>query len=152
MMALASGSGILEHARRLLSRVPQPHSRGMSVSTFSVPVSIANPRNPERRLTVELLVDTGSTWTLLPGEVVKELALATPSTRTVKLANGESLTLPKGEVAMQLNDEEHTTLFLAGPPGTQGLLGAVTLEEFALAPDPINQVLVPIRGILAACA
>lgn len=124
----------------------------MAVSTFTVPVTIANPRDPEQRLTLELLVDTGSTWTVLPAEVVERLGLPTPSTRTVKLANGETVTFGKGNVAMWINGEEITTVFLAGPAGTQGLLGAVTLEEFALAPDPVNKTLVPVQGLLAACA
>ncbi len=41
------------------------------------------------------------------------------------------------------------TVFLAGPPGCLALLGAVTLEEFGLAPDPIRKVLVPVGGLLA---
>lgn len=131
---------------------PNTHTTTMPMSTFAVPVTVANPRDPERRLTLELLVDTGSTWTLLPDEVVNELGLPTPWNRTVKLANGDSVTFPKGEVAMQLNGEEHTTLFLAGPAGIQGLMGAVTLEEFALAPDPVNRVLIPVKGLLAASA
>lgn len=133
-------------------RAPSAHTTSMAVSTFTVPVTIANPRDPEQRLTLELLVDTGSTWTVLPAEVVERLGLPTPSTRTVKLANGETVTFGKGNVAMWIDGEEITTVFLAGPPGTQGLLGAVTLEEFALAPDPVNKALVPIKGLLAACA
>ena len=50
---------------------------------------------------------------------------------------------------MRLGTEELMTIFLAGPPGCYALLGAVTLEEFGLAPDPIKNILTPIVGLLA---
>ena len=64
------------------------------------------------------------------------------------LASGDDVTSPLGHVLMRLNGEERPTLFLAGPRGCQGLIGAVTLEEFALAADPIHQRLVPVPRVL----
>jgi clan AA aspartic protease len=124
----------------------------MRVGTFTVPAILASPRHPERRLTVDLLVDTGATWTLLPAEVAHRLELDTPWQRSVTLASGERVTYATGDVAIRLNGEEHTTVFLAGPAGALGLLGAVTLEEFGLAPDPVRKTLVPVAGLLAASA
>jgi clan AA aspartic protease len=118
------------------------------MSTFSVQAFIANPQRPERRLGVELLVDTGATYTLLPGEVVEHLELATPWQRTATLASGEDATYPMGQVLMRLNGEEMSTVFLAGPAGCQGLIGAVTLEEFALTADPVHRRLVPVSRVL----
>ena len=118
------------------------------MSTFSVQATIANLERPQRRLGVELLIDTGATYTLLPGEVVRHLDLATPWQRTATLASGEDVTFPMGHVSIRLNGEEMPTIFLAGPPGCQGLIGAVTLEEFALAADPVHQRLVPVRRVL----
>jgi hypothetical protein len=82
------------------------------MSTFSVQASIANPDLLERRLGVELVVDTGATYTLLPAEVVRHL------------------------------DRERSSR-LSGP-----LIGAVTLEQFALAADPVHQRLVPVPRVL----
>ena len=124
----------------------------MRVGTFSVPVVITNPRHPERREALDLLVDTGATWTLLPDEVARRLELATPWRRSVTLASGERDTYATGEVTLRLNDEELTTIFLAGLPGSLGLLGAVTLEQFGVAPDPVSKTLVPVGGLLAASA
>ena len=118
------------------------------VRTFSVQAMIANPERPQPRLGVELLVDTGATYTLLPGEVVRHLDLPTPWRRTATLASGEDVTYPMGQVLMRLNGEEMATVFLAGPPGCQGLIGAVTLEEFALSADPVHQRLVPVPRVL----
>ncbi len=118
------------------------------MGTFAVTGRITNRARPDMFTRVELIVDTGATWTLLPAELVEQLQLETPRERTVMMANGDRITFPMGEVLMQLNGEEITTIFLAGPRGTRALLGAVTLEEFGLAPDPVRQILVPIVGLL----
>jgi len=118
------------------------------VSTFTVAATVAHPARPDRRLTLDLFVDTGSTWTLLPTEVVTRLGLETPGQRTVELASGERVTYPMGQVAMQVDGEQIVTIFLAGPPGCQPLLGAVTLEEFSLSVDPVRKRLVSVPGFL----
>lgn len=104
---------------------------------------------PDTRLTVDLLVDTGAAWTMLPGEVVTQLGLTPNRQRAVTLASGERVTYLAGQIAIQLNGEELITPFLAGPPGCLALLGAVTLEEFGLAPDPVRKKLVSVGGLLA---
>ena len=118
------------------------------MGTFSVSAGLANPQEPGRRLTLDLLVDTGATWTMLPAEVVAQLGLTAARQRSVTLANGERVTYPAGQVVIQLNGEEIVTVFLAGPPRCLVLLGAVTLEEFGLAPDPVQKILVPVTGLL----
>lgn len=119
------------------------------MGTFSVSADLANLQHPERRLTLDLLVDTGATWTMLPQEVVGKLGLTATRQRAVTLASGERVTYPAGQVAIQLDGEEIITMFLAGPTGCLALLGAVTLEEFGLAPDPVRKTLVPVGGLLA---
>jgi len=119
------------------------------MGTFSVQAALSNPQHPEQRLTLDLLVDTGTTWTMLPPEVVTQLALTAHRQRAVTLASGERVNYPAGQVAIQLNGEELTTVFLGGPSGCLALLGAVTLEEFGFAPDPVRKILVPVGGLLA---
>ena len=117
---------------------------------FSVPVVLSHPQHAERRLTLDLMFDTRAAWTLLPGEVVEQLGLEAPWPQAVRLASGERVIYQKGSVSLQLSGQQLGTVFLAGPRGVQGLLGAVTLEEFGLSPDPVNQRLVPVIGVLLA--
>ena len=116
---------------------------------FTVPATLSNPIDPERRLVVDLIVDTGAVYTMLPAPVVQELGLETPRERRVMLASGEHVTYRVGIVNLELHGEEWPTFFLEGPPGSLALLGAFTLEGFALAPDPVNKRLVPIVSLLA---
>jgi len=118
------------------------------MGTFTVAATLTNPVHPDRCLTLDLTVDTGATYTLLPAEVVEELGLTTPRERTVMLGSGERVRYGVGQVAIALDGEEWPTLFLAGPRGCPALLGAMTLEGFGLAPDPVNKRLVPVTGLL----
>ncbi len=120
------------------------------MGTFAVTATIANPALPGRSLTLDLLVDTGASWTLLPEDIVRRLELAAPSHRSVALASGEQVTYAAGQVAIELAGEQMITLFLVGPHGSRPLLGGFTLEGFGLASDPVKKVLVPVQGLLAA--
>jgi predicted aspartyl protease len=119
------------------------------VSTFTVQATFIHPEERERSTTLDLLVDTGAFYTLLPPEVVTTLELSAPELRTVEFANGDRAVFRMGEVRVRLGSVERPTLFLAGPPGCHTVLGAFTLEAFALAADPVHQRLVPIPILLA---
>lgn len=92
---------------------------------------------------IEFLVDTGATYTVLPPEVVERLGLETWMDRRMRLASGELGIYRLGDVRLQLDGEEHTTTFAAGPAGCRALFGAFTLELFWLAVDPVRQRLMP---------
>ena len=119
-----------------------------TVSTFTVQATLSNPEHVERAVTVELLVDTGATYTLLPAEVVAALQLATPYAQPAVLASGDEITYRVGEVRVRLGDEARVTVFWLGPRGSRALLGAVTLEQFGLAADPVNRRLIRVPGLL----
>ena len=58
------------------------------MGTFRVEVIVSNLRDPSRSVTLPLLVDTGATYTTLPGEVVDALGLEPIDTRRVRLGDG----------------------------------------------------------------
>jgi len=86
-----------------------------TVSTFMVQAILSNPEHVERFITVDLLVDTGATYTLLPADVVAALELATPYEQPAVLASGEQITYRVGEVRFRLSDEARVTVFWLGP-------------------------------------
>ncbi|MBI3628723.1 MAG: hypothetical protein HY217_03925 [Candidatus Rokubacteria bacterium] len=64
------------------------------------------------------------------------------------MADGRGEEWPLGVAGLDLEGQEGPTFCLIGPNGGPALLGAVTLEEFALAVDPVAKRLVPVRGYL----
>ena len=119
------------------------------MGTFSVEVTIKNFRDPRRKRDLSLLVDTGATYTTLPRKVADAVGCQRIGTRRILLADGREEEWPVGVVSMTLEGQEVPTLCLIGPDGGPALLGAVTLEEFALAVDPVAKRLIPVRGYVA---
>jgi clan AA aspartic protease len=123
---------------------------GGKVGTFHVEMTVKNLHAPEHSRTVRALVDTGATYTTLPREIVDALRCQPIGTRRVLLANGREEEWPVAAVSLSLQGQEGPTFSLIGPNGGPALLGAVTLEEFALAVDPVAKKLVPVRVYLTA--
>jgi len=118
------------------------------MGTFAVEVMVKNLQDPRRSRTMSLSVDTGATYTTLPRDVVQALGCESIGTRRVLLANGREEEWPVGIVLIRLEGQELPTPCLIGPNSGPALLGAVTLEEFALAADPVAKRLVPVRSYL----
>ena len=114
------------------------------MGAFTVPVILIHPDHRERSVGLDLLVDTGAMYTLLPAEVVASLALRAVDDWQAQLASGERVVYPLGEVRLRLDGRERTTTFVAGPAGCPALLGALALEAFGLAADPVHQRLLPV--------
>jgi len=118
------------------------------MGTFSIEVTLRNLQDPARSRSLSLPVDTGATYTTLPRDVVEALGCQPIGKRRVLLANGREEEWPIGVVLLTLEGQELPTVCLIGPNGAPTLLGAVTLEEFALGVDPVAKRLVPVRSYL----
>ncbi|MBI1885410.1 MAG: aspartyl protease family protein [Chloroflexi bacterium] len=117
------------------------------MGTFRVAIEIGDPQG-QRWETVQALVDTGSSYTVLPRPLLEALKVR-PHTRAVfLLADGRQVELELGRAWVRLDSQQEFTLVVFGEDGAQPLLGAVTLEEFRLAPDPVSKRLIPVPGLL----
>jgi len=116
------------------------------MGTFLIEPTFRSPHNRERDQVVSVLVDTGATWTTLPQEIVDALGCTPLSSRRIRFADGREETWPLTIVLVTLEGQELPTICLIGPLGGPAVLGAVTLEEFALSVDPVARRLVPVAG------
>ncbi len=66
----------------------------------------------------------------------------------MRTAVGRRLELPLAEVRFTIDGRSLTTPCLVGAPEAPALLGAVTLEAFGLAADPVQKILVPVTRLL----
>ncbi len=119
------------------------------MSTFTYPVLIGNPRGLASPVEVKLLVDTGAMFTCLPTLQLEALQLAPQWRVPIVLADGRGEDWPAAEILMTIDGRTLHTPCLFGPPGSLALLGAVSLEQFALSVDPLNRTLVPTRVPMA---
>ena len=118
------------------------------MGTFKIELAVGNLRDPSRNRRVSMMVDTGATYTTLPRDIVEDLGCRPIGSRQVVLADGREEEWPIATVRVTLEGQEGPTFCLIGPAGGPALLGAVTLEEFALGVDPVAKRLVPVRSYL----
>jgi clan AA aspartic protease len=121
--------------------------RGRTMGTFRVPIEVGDPEGT-RWERVEALVDTGSSYTLLPRSVWLRLGVSGAFRHPFVLADGRQLEDEMAETRVRINGQIRTTLVIFGGEGAEPLLGAYTLEGFGLAPDPVGRRLIPVPGML----
>jgi predicted aspartyl protease len=117
------------------------------VGTFRYPVEIYSAKG-ERSEELRPWVDTGALYSQFPAATLEELGYKPNASRTFRLADGRVVERPIGDVIMQVGHEVRATTCVFGEEGSEHLLGAVTLEQFGLAPDPVNETLVPVVAML----
>jgi len=117
------------------------------VGTFRYPVEIGDSKG-ERFEELRPWVDTGALYSQFPAQVLERLGHRPNAKRGFRLADGRVIERPIGDVIMRVGGEVRTTTCIFGEEGSELLLGAVTLEQFSLAPDPVNETLVPVVALL----
>ena len=117
-----------------------------ALSSFSVPIAIAaTPEGPFELL--EAVVDTGAFYTWVPRSILRRLGVRPTDTREFGLADGRTILREIAWITIRLEERVQPTICVFGDEGSATLLGAVTLEEFALAVDPVNQRLLPMARL-----
>ncbi|MBI2305449.1 MAG: clan AA aspartic protease [Chloroflexi bacterium] len=89
-----------------------------------------------RERKVNILVDTGSTYIVLPPEMAQELGTPPPPRKhSVRLADGREAEVEVGTVTVKVDGREApaTAVLL---PGAEPLLGVEALEALGLKVDP----------------
>ena len=114
------------------------------MSTFAVPIELGD-RAGERWERLEALVDTGASYSSIPGDILERLGVQLEFERDFVTADGRVIQRPLGLVLCRLDGEQIPILAVSAEPEAPPLLGAHALEAFALAVDPLGERLVPRR-------
>ena len=88
-------------------------------------------------------------FTCLPRPDLEALGLTRQWCVPVKLADGRQEEWSAIEILMTIAGRTLHTTCLFGPANGLSLLGAVSLEQFALSADPLSRTLVPTRVPMA---
>ena len=115
---------------------------GGDVGTFSVDFVIRNRATAQAR-TLNGVVDTGASFTVIPAHVLDELGIERERTRTFSFADGSRRELATGWVEMELQGQRGNVYVVFGSDDRKILLGALALETFALAADAKYRRLIP---------
>ena len=116
------------------------------MTTFTIPVEIGDLAGA-RFEAVQAVVDTGSTLTAVPRELLERLGIKPVRRERFRIANGAVVQNDVGDAIVRLAGKQGTTPVIFNEPGEPVLLGAVTLDAFLLAVDPVHETLVSVEGL-----
>lgn len=117
------------------------------MGAFRVHVEVGDASG-ERFEPLDALVDTGATYTWVPKDILERLSVVPEDQWDFVLADGRVVMYDIAWARVRLNGRSQPTPVVFGDAGTEPLLGVVTLEEFRLGVDAVNQRLIPTPGLL----
>ncbi len=98
---------------------------------------------------LDVTVDTGSTYTAVPREMLQRLGVPVERSLPSETADGRIVPVDVGEATIRLEVQFHTPVIFA-EENEPSLLGVVSLEQAALAVDPLVSQRRIYDGTLAA--
>ena len=98
---------------------------------------------------LRFLVDSGTTYSLVPYDVWTALDLAPKRALTFTLADGTQISRAVSECHLSLPQGDGYSPVILGEEGDEALLGTVTLEILGLVLHPFKRTLEPMRMMLA---
>ena len=119
------------------------------MSAFTYPALVANPQTAKPPVEIEFLVDTGAMFTCLSSPQLEALGLSPQWRVPIVLADGRQEEWMATEILLTVEGRTLHTTCLFGPPEGLPLLGAVSLEQVALAVNPLTRTLFPARVPMA---
>ena len=114
------------------------------MGTFSLPFSIGND-DETGSLDLQGMVDTGSLYSIVPATILDELGIVRDESETFSMADGSLIDMSIGLALLTLDGRSRTVHVAFGSDDEIALIGAMTLERFGVAADPLNKRLVPAR-------
>jgi predicted aspartyl protease len=115
-------------------------------------LAIANPAAPEHEEEVELLVDSGAVYSVVPARVLRRLKIRPLKREEYRLADGSTIARRKGVAIFRYGERVGGADVIFGEPGDSLLLGALTLEALGLSLDPLRRQLKPLPMVLTTVA
>ncbi|RLF14724.1 MAG: hypothetical protein DRJ97_05730 [Thermoprotei archaeon] len=112
-------------------------------------VRIYNPRDASRYLDLELLVDTGSTYTWVRRGRLEALGVSPMGKRCFKTIEGRVVEREVGEAVVECLGERATCMVVFAGEGDVEVLGVTALENLALEVDPTTGRLRKAEAVLA---
>jgi predicted aspartyl protease len=133
----------------LPSRSNQDLDKEGRVGLTVLEVEIGNPANPEVTERLNLLVDSGAVYSVVPSAVLARLGIRPLREEEFRLADGSRIRRQKGVALFKYGDRIGGADVIFGEQGDSSLLGALTLEALGFALDPLRRELKSLPMILS---
>ncbi len=112
-------------------------------------VRLCNPRDSGRCLELDLLVDTGSTYTWIKASRLRELGIEPMKRWRFRTIEGRIIERNLGEAIIECMGERATTIVVFAQENDAEVLGVYSLEGLRLEVDPVTKQLKKTEALLA---
>jgi predicted aspartyl protease len=119
------------------------------MGAFSLAIQVGTP-DASRFEWFEMLVDTGSSYLVVPGSTLRGFGVTPTRKQRFKQADGRIVERDVGQTSVRINDQIMICTVTFGEGDDAQVLGAETLETFALGVDPVGRRLIPVDGLMMA--
>jgi clan AA aspartic protease len=106
-----------------------------------VEIDVASVANPDVVETVDFLVDSGATYSVVPADILDRLGITPLTEQVFRLADGRRISRRKGVAVFKFHERMGGADVIFGESGDTNLLGAFTLEALGLSLDPLKREL-----------
>ena len=112
------------------------------MGTVKVTIGVGDPQG-RRFENLQVTVDTGSTYTAAPRAMLNRLGVSVWRSLPSETADGRIVPVDIGFTTIRLEGMEFPTQVIFAEEHEPSLLGVVSLEQAALAVDPVAGRLIP---------
>ena len=113
-----------------------------SMGIFNVEFTIGSA-DGSHSLPLVGMIDTGSLYSIIPASVLDGLGIARDETEQFRLADGSIREMAIGLALLEMDGRARTVHIAFGPDDDVIVIGAMTLERFGVAVDPVHRRLIP---------
>ena len=112
------------------------------MGTVKVTIAVGDPQGGQF-VELDVTVDTGSTYTAVPRAMLQRLGVPVDRSPPSETADGRIVPVDVGEATIRLQGLQFHTPVIFAEENEPSLLGVVSLEQAALAVDPLAGRLIP---------
>lgn len=113
----------------------------MGITT--VKLTVKNPAQPQKKYSQNFLVDSGATYTVVPGDILQAMGIMPTREESFSLADGRIVKRKVGNALYEYQGIQSSAPVIFGEKGDTLLLGVLTLEAMGLTLDPLKRKLYP---------
>jgi predicted aspartyl protease len=113
-----------------------------------IEATIINPADPVKRLKIELLVDSGAIYSVVPKTILRRLGIKPCGSKEFTLADGTKIIRKFGNALFSFQKTPGASPVIFGEKGDSALLGMVSLEALGYILDPLRRELRPLPMVL----
>ena len=122
------------------------------MTVFASKLRVSNLANPERSEELELMIDTGASYSWLKRNRLEALGIKPTGRMQFRTIEGRLIEREIAPVLVSVDGKTGGDTVVIAEPGDSEVWGTHTLEAMGLAADPVQKRLVPTVGLALAAA